>query len=88
MILSILIHYILRVFFKLEEFEQPDDAFAFMDKKEAFILMGCLKIDKLDTNYFKQMFIEKGLKKFWKLRSIKLYICGFLSGKNNQSKKL
>ena len=77
-LLSIVVDWLLKVLFKLEKIEHPDSTFAFAEEKDSFILMGCGKLDKMNVDQFKQMFIEKGLKRFAKLRSIKKYIFGLL----------
>jgi hypothetical protein len=60
-------------FFKLEQLTSPDYTFLWTPHEETFNMMAIHRFEGLNTDSMKQLIIEKGIKKFKKLRSKVVY---------------
>lgn len=71
--ISLTYDFLMLKIFKLEPFSMNDMLFVWNDEKDEFNLIGMYILENLEIEKLKELIIERGIKKFKKLRSIHEY---------------
>lgn len=72
-IMSLTYNFLMLKFYKLEPFNLTDLLFVWNEEDDEFNLVGLFIMDEFDPEKLKEVLIERGLKKYKKLRSVQEY---------------